>query len=77
MQYPNGNCCNIFTIGLSEPHRQMVDPSCSSKFMTKNEDEAYEHFDTLSDNSMYHAYLTGPPPRSYKRKVVFASRDTQ
>jgi len=48
----------------------MADASCGGTFMTKNEDEAWELFDTLSDNSMYHASvfdLTGPPPRSKEK----------
>ena len=31
----------------------MVDASCGGTFMTKNEDEACELFNTLSDNSMH------------------------
>ena len=57
MLYPNGNWCNTFTI-VYPKHRQMVDASCGGTFMTENKDEAWEFFDTLSDNSIHHAYVS-------------------
>ncbi|MQL98863.1 hypothetical protein Taro_031576 [Colocasia esculenta] len=44
--------------------RQMVDASCGGAFMTKSEDEAYDLFKTLSENSINHASL-----HSYERAL--------
>jgi len=45
------------------------------QFMTKNEDEVWELFDTCI--MLLFLDPRGPHPRSSKRKVVFTSRDTQ
>ncbi|MQM10882.1 hypothetical protein Taro_043781 [Colocasia esculenta] len=50
--------------GQIESNRQMVDASCGGAFMTKSEDEAYNLFDTLSENSINHASL-----HSYERAL--------
>ncbi|MQL75221.1 hypothetical protein Taro_007589 [Colocasia esculenta] len=55
---------NVPTIGLIESNRQMVDASCGGAFMTKSEDEAYNLFETLSENSTNHASL-----HSYERAL--------
>ncbi|MQL89641.1 hypothetical protein Taro_022223 [Colocasia esculenta] len=46
-----------FYEGLTESNRQMVDALCGGAFMTKSEDETYNLFDTLSENSINHASL--------------------
>ncbi|MQM10725.1 hypothetical protein Taro_043622 [Colocasia esculenta] len=53
-----------FYEGLTESNRQMVDASCGGAFMTKSEDETYNLFDTLSENSINHASL-----HSYERAL--------
>ncbi|MQL75219.1 hypothetical protein Taro_007594 [Colocasia esculenta] len=53
-----------FYEGLTESNRQIVDASCGGAFMTKSEDEAYNLFDTLSENSINHASL-----HSYERAL--------
>ncbi|MQL97175.1 hypothetical protein Taro_029862 [Colocasia esculenta] len=53
-----------FYEGLIESNRKMVDASCGGAFMTKSEDEAYNMFDTLSENSINHASL-----HSYERAL--------
>jgi len=47
-----------FYDSLSELHRQMVGALCGDTFMTKNEDEEWELFNTLSDNFMHHAWVS-------------------
>ena len=42
----------------------MVDASCGGAFMSKSEDEAYDLFEMLSENSINHASLS-----SYERSV--------
>ena len=53
-----------FYEGLTEQYRQMVDASCGGAFMSKSEDEAYDLFEMLSENSINHASLS-----SYERAV--------
>jgi len=52
---PKWQLVQYFKDNLFEPHCQMVDVSCDGTFITKNENEAWEFFDTLSDNSIHHA----------------------
>ena len=53
-----------FYEGLTEQYRQMVDASCGGAFMSKSEDEAYDLFEMLSENSINHASLS-----SYERSI--------
>ena len=41
----------------------MVDSSCGGTFMMKSEDEAWNLFETLSENSMHHASSSSQGPR--------------
>ncbi|KAI5680526.1 hypothetical protein M9H77_01753 [Catharanthus roseus] len=43
-----------FYSGLDERNRQMVDSSCGGAFLHKTEDEAWDLFENLSDNSQQH-----------------------
>ena len=47
-----------FYEGLTEPYRQMVDAACGGAFMSKSEEEAYDLFEMLSENSINHASLS-------------------
>ena len=51
---PKWQLVQCFYDGLSERHRQMVDASCGGTFMLKNEHEAWQLFETLSENSLHH-----------------------
>ena len=53
-----------FYEGLTEQYRHMVDASCGGNFMSMSEDEAYDLFETLSENSINHASLS-----SYERAI--------
>ena len=61
---PKWQLVQCFYDGLSERHRQMVDASCGGTFMLKNEHEAWQLFETLSENSLHHmsAARRDPPP---------------
>ena len=54
-QVPKWQLVQAFYDGLSGLNRQMVDSSCGGTFMTKNDDEAWDLFDKLSENSQHHA----------------------
>ena len=54
-QVPDWQLVQTFYYGLTEPHRQMVDSSCGGTFMSKNDVEAWQLFENLSDNSLHHA----------------------
>ena len=54
-QVPKWQLCQSFYDGLVEAHRQMIDSSCGGTFMMKSEDEAWNLFETLSENSLHHA----------------------
>ena len=47
----------------------MVDASCGGAFMSKSEDEAYDLFEMLSENSINHALLS-----SYERSIGASKR---
>ena len=49
---------------LTNNYRQMVDASCGGAFMSKSEDERYDLFEMLSENSISHTSLS-----SYERMV--------
>ena len=53
-----------FYEGLDDQVRQIVDASCGGAFMSKSEDEAYDLFEMLSENSINHASLS-----SYERNI--------
>ena len=55
---PKWQLCQYFYDGLSEKHRQMVDASCGGIFMLKSEDEAWQLFETLSENFLHHMSAT-------------------
>ena len=52
---PKWQLVQTFYDGVNERQRQLVDASCGGTFMYKNETEAWELFDILSDNSLQHA----------------------
>ena len=54
-QVPKWQLCQSFYDGFVEAHRQMIDSSCGGTFMMKSEDEAWNLFETLSENSLHHA----------------------
>ncbi|GAV84057.1 LOW QUALITY PROTEIN: hypothetical protein CFOL_v3_27502, partial [Cephalotus follicularis] len=43
-----------FYDGLTAQNRQMVDASCGGTFMHESEDEAWQLFESLSENSLHH-----------------------
>ena len=49
---------------LIDNYRQMVDASCGGAFISKSEDEAYDLFEMLSENSISHTSLS-----SYERMI--------
>ena len=51
---PKWQLVQCFYDGLSTNHRQMVDASCGGTFMMKRENEAWELFENLSENSFQH-----------------------
>ena len=53
-----------FYEGLTDNYRQIVDASCEGAFMSKSENEAYDLFEMLSENSISHTLLS-----SYERIV--------
>jgi hypothetical protein len=52
---PKWQLVQCFYDGLIEPHRQMVDASCESRFMLKSEDDAWILFENLFENSLHHS----------------------
>ena len=60
-----------FYEGLDDQVRQIVDASCGGVFMSRSEDEAYDLFEMLSENSINHASLS-----SYER-TIGPSRQTE
>ena len=61
-QVPKWQLCQSFYDGFVEAHRQMIDSFCGGTFMMKCEDEAWNLFETLSENSLHHAL-----PLDYQR----------
>lgn len=55
-----------FYDGITEQNRQMVDSACGGTFLNKNQDEAWDLFETLSENSQHHASASrrAPPASS-------------
>ena len=53
-QVPKWHLVQSFYDGLAEGVHQMVDSSFGGTFMMKIEDEAWNLFETLSENSMHH-----------------------
>ena len=53
-----------FYEGLDDQVRQIIDASCGETFMSRSEDEAYDLFEMLSENSINHASLS-----SYERII--------
>ncbi|GAV59416.1 LOW QUALITY PROTEIN: hypothetical protein CFOL_v3_02947, partial [Cephalotus follicularis] len=51
---PTWQLVQCFYYGLTAQNRQMVDPSCGGTFMHKSEDEAWQLFESLSENSLHH-----------------------
>lgn len=51
---PKWQLVQCFYDSLSTNHRQMVDASCGGTFMMKRENEAWELFENLSENSFQH-----------------------
>ena len=58
-----------FYEGLTKQYRQMVNASCGGAFMSKSEDEAYDLFEMLSENSINHVSLS-----SYERSIGTSKR---
>ena len=54
----------VFYEGLDDQVRQIIDASCGGAFMRKSEDEVYDLFEMLSENSINHASLS-----SYERTI--------
>ncbi|GAV72245.1 hypothetical protein CFOL_v3_15733, partial [Cephalotus follicularis] len=52
---PKWQLVQCFYDGLTAQNRQMVDASCGGTFMHKNEDEAWQLFESLSENSLHHS----------------------
>lgn len=69
-QVPDWQLVQTFYYGLTEPHRQMVDSSCGGTFMSKNDAEAWQLFENLSDNSLHHASAA----RQVRQPVVEAPK---
>ncbi|GAV84626.1 LOW QUALITY PROTEIN: hypothetical protein CFOL_v3_28070, partial [Cephalotus follicularis] len=51
---PKWQLVQCFYDGLTAQNRQMVDASCGGTFMHKSEDEAWQLFESLSENSLHH-----------------------
>ncbi|GAV73224.1 gag-asp_proteas domain-containing protein, partial [Cephalotus follicularis] len=51
---PKWQLVQCFYDGLTAQNRQMVDASCGGIFMYKSEDEAWQLFEALSENSLQH-----------------------
>ena len=64
-----------FYEGLGDQYRQMVDASCGGAFMSKNEDEAYTLFKTLSENSINQSSYERSIPHQ-KRAKIFEIKQT-
>ena len=47
-----------FPTDLGDQYRQMVDASYGGTFMSKSEDEAYDLFESLSENSINYTLLS-------------------
>ena len=69
---PKWQLVQCFYDGLSERYRQMVDASCGGTFMLKNEHEAWQLFETLSENSLHHmSAARRDPPLGPKRGGMY------
>lgn len=70
---PKWQLVQCFYNGLSEKHRQMIDASCGGTFMLKSEDEAWQLFETLSENSLHHMSATSreTPMLTQKRGGIY------
>ncbi|GAV67714.1 LOW QUALITY PROTEIN: hypothetical protein CFOL_v3_11219, partial [Cephalotus follicularis] len=51
---PKWQLVQCFYDGLTAQNRQMVDASCGGTFMHKSEDEAWQLFESLNENSLNH-----------------------
>ncbi|GAV88396.1 hypothetical protein CFOL_v3_31819, partial [Cephalotus follicularis] len=51
---PKWQLVQCFYDGLTAQNRQMVDASCGGTFMHKSEDEAWQLFESLIENSLHH-----------------------
>ena len=60
-----------FYEGIDERQRHLVDASCGGTFMMKNEGEAWELIETLSENSLQHAQSSRVHTLGHKRSKVF------
>ncbi|CAN6447669.1 unnamed protein product [Victoria cruziana] len=54
-QVPKWQILQGFYEGLSDSLKQAIDSSCGGSLMLKDEDEAWDLFDTLAENSLHHA----------------------
>ncbi|GAV64377.1 hypothetical protein CFOL_v3_07895, partial [Cephalotus follicularis] len=52
--FPKWQFVQCFSDGLTAQNKQMVDASCGGTFIHKNEDEAWQLFESLGENSLHH-----------------------
>ena len=68
---PKWQLVQTFYDGLNERQRTLVDASCGGTFMWKNETEAWDLFEVLSENSLQHAQSMRNPSAGVPRGGVF------
>jgi len=73
---PKSQLVEIFYDGLHPNHRQLLDGACGGMFFNRSEEEAYQIIETLSENSMQHAYSSNYD-RSTTRLKMGGSGDSQ
>ena len=54
-QVPKWQLVQSFYEGLKDSDRQMIDASCGGTFLLKSEDEGWNLFEVLGENSLHHA----------------------
>ncbi|CAN6487399.1 unnamed protein product [Victoria cruziana] len=70
-QIPRWQVLQEFYDGLTEPHQQVIDSSCSGSLMLKSEDDAWFLYDTLAENSLHN---TGPTLLRHQQTTTGASK---
>jgi hypothetical protein len=76
---PKWQLVERFYTGLNDSHRQTMDGACAGTFLSKTEDEAWNLFDTLSENSIHlnSAYMDRKPTLMQRKLEANEARDTQ
>ena len=69
-QVPKWQLVQSFYEGLKDSDRKMIDASCGGTFLFKSEDEAWNLFEVLGENSLHHASSGRQDKSSGRREGV-------